>query len=176
MFWPIAEQVLLRRMPMEVKTKIKAPVISFPNVLAKVAQSSNLWENILIELIELPIKVFATVASPKVASYDPIRVEHWHNIKHKHTPQIQRVFTINKKFSKKTFQYVGWIWLAWVYSSCEKDCFFLIYLVICLRNNWLGIRVCDREQGQIDTSQRLAQSFGFDDRWVLILNFLNKLL
>ena len=73
-------------MPMKIKIEINSPMVRFPDIVAEFTKSSNLWENIFVQFVELSIKILATVASPEVASNDTIRVQHRYHIKHKHRP------------------------------------------------------------------------------------------
>lgn len=81
---PVAEQILLSRMPMEIEIKLDPPQRSLLDILTELTQSRNLRKHILIKPIKLPIQIFPTIASPKIPSNNTIRVQHRHNIEDKH--------------------------------------------------------------------------------------------
>ncbi len=84
MLRPITKQIFLSGMPMKIKIKLNPPMTLPSDPLYKLAQRSNFREHKLIQPIKLPIKIFTTIASSKIASNNTVRVEHGYNIEHKH--------------------------------------------------------------------------------------------
>jgi len=72
---------------MEIKVKIDSFIVCIFNALAKLYEGSYFRENVFIQFVELSIEIFATVTSSKIAGYDAIRIEHWHDMKNKHLIQ-----------------------------------------------------------------------------------------
>ena len=42
----------------------------------------------LVKIIELSVEIFATETSPKISSYNAVRIEHWYNQEEKSLSQL----------------------------------------------------------------------------------------
>ena len=55
---------------------------------SQLMQSCYLWEDMLVKIIELSVEIFATETSPKISSYNAVRIEHWYNQEEKSLSQL----------------------------------------------------------------------------------------
>lgn len=81
-------------MPMKIKIKLDSFIALPSNSFNKLTQRSNFRKHKFIQSIELSIEIFATVAGPKIARNDTIRVQHGHNIENEHRSEGIRRLTI----------------------------------------------------------------------------------
>ena len=112
MLWAVAEEVFFGRVSVEIEIELYASQSSLLHIVTELTQSSDLRKHILIQPVELPIKILPTITSPKIASNDAIRVQHRHHIENKHRSQNLRLFGILQQLADEALQYVGRVGLA----------------------------------------------------------------
>ena len=73
---------------MEVKIKLESSFILLLKACSKLVEVENFWIDELVKLVELTIKILATVAGSEITSDDSIRVEHGDDVKNVHTSEF----------------------------------------------------------------------------------------
>ena len=71
---------------MEIKVIVESRAMGMFELKGKIMQSCDLGENKLVELIELPVKIFAAETCSEVAGHNSVGVEHGDNLEDEGRP------------------------------------------------------------------------------------------